>query len=501
MSFYHLGGVFILTTTPFYFISLSFFLFYLFLKMVPLKESHFLKLPSEILQRIIHLSALKPDDDDVHYEMHGWPYPEHSYIHLKSIALCCRRLYILVAPFLWRDKEFILPREDDKKSEHPVVQMATDILSKKALFQEDYFLGDYVRSLSRDLTHGPHYNLTNSKLMAQLVSNLRALRIDFHPSPRTEEYGLRYFVEYCPHLSELYLTHCRDTFDDFLSLHKYKPPLTALTLIGCTIKEETLEKLATHSLPLLSKLFLQQVVVEPLTAVKTNTHLIDTTLPFLHPFHYQDTRSTLVPPALYQSFIQHHHLTQLALSDTVNYKVIAGITHSSPHLEKLAIALHDIHPYYVHQSLQAIGQLSSLSVLSIAFREETAHISRASEKLTCQVPALSWQALASKLPLLNSLYISSSRVLLCSDFISTLLDTSPQLSNVIIHNIALVKQPSTSPELLEAYVSDLHHKSYAIEDWGDTEGFYTYKQAKDKGFECFDEGDRVCYIRGFAAGV
>lgn len=464
--------------------------------MVPFKESHFLKLPSEILQRIIHLSALKPNDDDVHYEMHGWPYPEHSYIHLKSIALCCRRLYILVAPFLWRDKEFILPREDDKKSEHPVVQMATDILSKKALFQEDYFLGDYVRSLSRDLTHGPHYNLTNSKLMAQLVSNLRALRIDFHPTARKEEYGLRCFVEYCPNLSELYLSHCRDTFDDFLSLHEFQPPLTALTLIECTIKEETLHKLATHSLPLLSKLLLQQVMVEPSIAAKTNTHLIDSTFTFIHPFHYQSTQSTFIPPSIYQSFIHHHRLTQLALGDSVNYAVIKGITTSSPRLEKLAIVLHDDHPVYVDQGLQAIGQLSSLCVLSIAFRY-TNPMSRESEKLYCHVPASSWRTLASKLPSLKSLYISSSRLLLCPDFISTLLNTSPQLTNIIIHNIALVKQPNVSNDLLLDYVNDLHSISYDIEDWGDTDGFYTYKQAKDKGFECFDEGDRVCYIKGF----
>ncbi|CAO3615074.1 unnamed protein product [Mucor hiemalis] len=464
--------------------------------MVPRRESHFLKLPSEILQQIIHLSAIK-EENDVHYEIHGWPYPEHSYIHLKSIALCCRRLYILVAPFLWRDKEFILPREDDEKSKHPVVQMATDILSKKALFQQDYNLGDYVRSLSRDLTHGPHYNLTNSKLMAQLVLNLQALRIDFHPKARSEEYGLRYFVEYCPNLSELYLSNCRDTFDDFLSLHEFKPPLKALTLTDCTMKEATLNALSTHSLPLLSKLLLQHVLIEPSLPTRSNTHLIDTTLSFIHPFHYQNTNATLIPFAIYQSFIKHHQLTQLALGDSVPYSVVQELITSSPYLEKLAIVLHDTDPVYVNKGLHAISQLSSLSILSLAFRR-TDPISKESEKLPCHVPAQCWHKFASQLPSLKSLYISSSRVLLYPNFITTLFNTSPHLSNVIIHNIALVTStPSDTHELFDAYTNDSLNISYSIQDWNTKDGFYTCQQAKDKGFECFDETDQVCYIKGF----
>lgn len=455
-----------------------------------------LLLPSEILERIINLSSAVDQKDN--QQFHGWTYPEHTQVVLKSIALSCRQLYILVAPFLWRSKEFILPREDDEKSENVKVQMATDILSKRALFQKDYNLGDYVRSLSRDLTNGPHYDLTNSKLMAQLVVNLKALRIDFHPKARTEHYGLRYFVEYCPSLKELYLTHCRDTFDDFLSLVDFKPPLVSLTLTDCTIKEKTLGKLST-SLPLLKNLLLQQVLIEPSIATKSNTHLIDFNQ-FIHPFHYVNSRSTQIPPHLYQAFIQ-QNLTNLALNDSISHVLVQDIVQYSPGLEKLAIVLHELNPDHVSQSIQAISNLSKLSILSLAFRKYYP-LSKESEKLPCHVPAATWTCFAQKLPLLTLLYISATRLIVNAEFITTLLSTSPQLSNIIIHNLGLVTTtPSLNDEeqdIRDVYLQECESLSFDIQDWTEKDGLYTYKEAKERGYHCFDETDQVCFIKGFA---
>lgn len=337
--------------------------------MVPIQQGSFLlKLPSEVLEKIIDLSSLIGERKDERHQFLGWSYPEHSYVHLKSIALCCRKLYILCAPFLWKDKEFILPCEDDEKNVNATVQMATDILSKKALFQHDHYLGEYVRSLSRDLTSGPHFDLHNSKLMAQLVCNLRALRIDFHPLARTDHYGLRYFAEYCPHLNELYLNQCRDTFNDFLSLVQYQPPLVSLTLTNCTIKETTLEKLTAILKP--TYILLQQVLIEPPTKPKTNSHLIDTAnQAFLHPFHYQDTQATAIPPRLLQS-LAINNLSQLALTtDSVSSHLLSQMVMYSPHLEKLSILLHDLNPYDVQQSLASVSQLTHLSTLSLGFEK------------------------------------------------------------------------------------------------------------------------------------
>lgn len=479
---------------------LFFFLFFFisFYTMTIL-SSHLLLLPSEVLEHIINLSSAVDKKDN--HQFHGWAYPEHTYVHLKSIALCCRHLYILVAPFLWRYKEFILPREDDEKNENVKVQMATDILSKTALFQKDYYLGDYVRSLSRDLTNGPHYDLCNSKLMAQLVVNLKALRIDFHPKARTEHYGLRYFFEYCPNLNELYLNNCRDTFDDFLSLYEFKPPLLSLTLTECTIKETTLIKLSTSLQPLLKKLLLQQVLIEPSTPTKSNTHLIDTNQ-FIHPFHYLNSKSTQIPTHLYQSLIK-QNLTNLALNDSISYSLVQDIVHYSPKLEKLAIVLHELNPYYVSKSLQAISNLSKLSILSLAFRKYYP-LSKECEKLPCHVPAVTWTVFAQKLPLLTLLYISTTRLIVNSDFIPTLLNTSPQLSNIIIHNIGLVTtnpiQPINDNEeqaIRDIYLKDCESITFEIQDWNQKDHLYTFDQAKEKGYHCFDETDQVCFIKGF----
>ncbi|KAL0136100.1 hypothetical protein V8B55DRAFT_1553087 [Mucor lusitanicus] len=466
------------------------------------QASLLLKLPSEVLEKIIDLSSMIEARKDEGHQFLGWSYPEHSYVHLKSIALCCRRLYILCAPFLWKDKEFILPRADDEKSANAAVQMATDILSKKHY----YYLGDYVRSLSRDLTSGPHFDLLNSRLMAQLVCNLRALRIDFHPLARSDHYGLRYFAEYCPQLNELYLNQCRDTFNDFLSLVQYQPPLISLTLTNCTIKETTLERLATTLKP--TFILLQQVLIEPPTKPKTNTHLIDTlNQANLHPFHYQDTQVTAIPPRLLQSLTA-NHLSQLALTtDSISSSLLAQMALCSPHLEKLSILLHELNPFHVQQALVSVSQLSHLSTLSLGFKKFYP-VTKECDTLPCHAPSAAWTALAKQLSSLQLLYISASRIVVSSDFIPTLINTcGKSLKNVIIHNLALTQDPHMTLEKDEELIRNVYLKecasiTYDINDWvGNKDDLYTFEEAKKKGFDWLSETDQVCYIKGFDSSV
>jgi hypothetical protein len=488
----------------------SVLLFYIKLTMVPIKdqESYFLKLPSEVIQTIIDLASIVTErEDDQDCQFLGWSYPEHSYVHLTSIALCCRRLYILCAPFLWKDKEFILPREDDEKSDNASVQMATDILSKKALFQHDYYLGDYVRSLSRDLTSGPHFDLINSKLMAQLVGNLRALRIDFHPLSRTKHYGLCYFSQYCPQLIEVYLNNCHDTFDDFLSLVEFHPPLISLTLTNCTIKESTFEKLSSLLKPTLKHLLLQQVLTEPTLFKKTNSHLMNTQS-FIHPFHYHDTQVTAIPHRIYHQFALHSNLTQFALAtDSISSSLLRKLVQHAPKLEKLAILLHDLIPYQVQQSLLAISSLDRLTTLSIGFRKYYP-VTKECAKLPCHTPAVIWSVFAKGLTQLRLLRISATRITVTSDFIPTLLNSNPYLKNAIIHSLALVTIPNNNIELIEtdnedmvrdAYIRDCKYLTMDIQDWND-EYLYTFEQAKERVCdEYFDETDHVCFIKGFSS--
>jgi hypothetical protein len=491
------------------------FFFFFFTLMSP-QESCFLKLPNEILEYIIHVSSIIHNEQE--HQFFGWSYPEHSYNHLKSIALCCRRLYVLCAPFLWKDKEFILPREDDEKSENASIQMATDILSRKALFQHDHHLGDYVRSLSRDLTNGPHYDLQNSRLMAQLVCNLRALRIDFHPTFRTEQYGLRYFAEYCPHLCELYLSHCRDTFDDFKSLCEFNKSLISLTLTDCTIKENTLNSMCRILKPSLQHLLLQRVLIEPQSAQKSNSHLMNTTQ-FIHPFHFQDIKATPIPQNTYIELIQNQNLTQLCLSDAISFAVLKIMVRDSPFLEKLTIILDEINPFLVTLSLAKIAELSHLTVLSLSFQRYFP-LPRSFERLPCHAPTQAWSDLACSLPNLRFLYVSAARVLASSLFFKNLIDHHTLLSYIVIHNIGLVSQSRTEKllalteekqEYQEEKVRNIYWEesravTYSISEWSSNETtcssadayLCTFKEAKATGLGCFDESDQVCYIKGYS---
>lgn len=475
---------------------------------------YLLTLPSEILKRIIHLSSVIVEREDEDYQFLSWSYPEHSYIHLKSIALCCRRLYILCAPFLWKDKEFILPREDDEKSDNDVIQMATDILSKKALFQNDYYLGEYVRSLSRDLTNGPHFDLANSKLMAQLVCNLRALRIDFHPIDRTEHYGLRFFLQFCPQLAELYLNQCRDTFDDFLTIVEFKPRLISLTLTNCTIKSATLEKIAEILEPTLQHLLLKQVLIEPKQRTKSNSHLMSTmSLPDIHPFHFQDTQVSVISrPLLCQLLSNNKRLTQLALTtDSISTDLLRQVCQHSPFLQKLAIMIHDLDPFNIQQLLVQICKLKYLSTLSLNFKK-CYPVTKENSKLPCHVPASAWNYFAHNLPPLKLLHISATRIIVDSDFIPALL--RPNLRHIMIHSLVLVTrmkrynlkniETQNEDQVIQSYLKDRDSMTDQIDAWDSRyrQHLFTYEQAKIHGFDYFDEDtDKICFIKGFSSSV
>ncbi|EIE80399.1 hypothetical protein G6F46_006672 [Rhizopus delemar] len=459
-------------------------------------KSRLLSLPSEIIEHIIHLSSIKPYDEA---DFLGWCYPEHNYVHLKYIALSCQRLYKLCAPFLWKHKEFILPREYDvKKGE--AIQMATDLLSTPTALSSNFVLGDHICSLYRNLTTGPHFDLANSSLMAQLVPNLRALRIDFHPSPRTEHYGLRYFFKHCPHLKELFISHCQDTFDDFAAIYQYKPKLTSLALVDCTIKEDTLKVIIELLHPNLRRFLFRQVLIEPKARVKTNiTHLLAIShLDFLHPFHFQNSRATVIHQHIYITAAC--HLTQLALTDSINCCALEQITQSSPLLEKLAIVIHDYYPEQVARCVMAITSLQKMRVLSIAFRKHYP-ISREFERFPCHAPSRVWSYFAICMPELKSLYISTSRLLLSSDFIPNLINYHPHLVDIMIYSIAFTTQPPTevSSNLRDEYLREYESITYTtFEEYQPY--LYTRQEAIENNYARIidDVSDvHLCFIKGY----
>ncbi|KAI8096967.1 uncharacterized protein BX664DRAFT_383328 [Halteromyces radiatus] len=512
------------------------------------EQSLLLQLPSEILEHIICIASKIPRKEQ--YQFSSWQYPEHSYSHLKVLALTCRQLYILCTPYLWRDKEFILPAESDKPNDFSRVHMATDILAEQAsLFHQLYHLGSYVRSLCRDLTNSPHYDLPNSLLMAHLVCNLRALRIDFHPKPRTEHYGLRYFVQLCPSLIELYLENCRDTFDDFFSLIQYQRQLRSLTLLNCTIKADTLIQLANLCRGSLQSLLLQQVWIEPcgisdqpLSIISNNntmTGINNLTTSYLH-----SNQSTFIASSLYTHLLtSQSSLTRLALSDSVTLEILEALALGSPHLERLAIAIHEQHPSRVASCLFTLSKFKYLTLLSLAFR----HVNNSfQQRLSCCVPAYHWTLFLHQLCRLQFLHISASQILVHDNFITELLQQSSStfstLQHIMLHHVALVPTPSTTTmtttttsssssslmikqqeqenknkkngqslkqedlqDTVRAYEQDLALAQNTIDSWQQSSHLWkqvdgyilSLDEAERKGFSCFDSADQVCFVKGF----
>ncbi|ORE08793.1 hypothetical protein BCV72DRAFT_80745 [Rhizopus microsporus var. microsporus] len=469
-----------------------------------MQQSRFLNLPNEVLEYIIHLSSIKPYDDT---DFLGWCYPEHSYTHLKSIALCCQRLYKLCSPFLWKHKEFILPRQHDVKKES-IIQIATDILATpSALSSIPLVLGDHVCSLYRNLTTSPHFDLINSRLMAQLVCNLKALRIDFHPLPRTEHYGLRYFFEYCPHLTEVFISHCQDTYDDFDALCRYKPRLTSLTLIDCTVKERTLEIMMDLFRPTLKRLLFRQVLIEPsINTTQLTSHLLtaaasEARLGFLHPLHFQNSQAAGIPQSMYIKASP--NLRQLALTDSISCSTLEQITQASPLLEKLAIVLHDYYPEQIARSLTAITSLQRMTVLSLSFRKHYP-LSREFERFPCHAPSSVWSYFATCLPKLKSLYISSSRLLISYEFIPILLQYHPFIVDVMIYSISFTQPPippsdNSLSNLRDTYLYECRYITYKIPD-EHRHYLYTGQEAIQQSYNRVidDVSDvQLCFIKGY----
>ncbi|KAI7907654.1 uncharacterized protein BX663DRAFT_491580 [Cokeromyces recurvatus] len=503
------------------------------------KKAVILKLPNELLQYIFHLSSIRIKREE--HQFLGWNYPEHSYEELTSIASCCRHFYLLCAPFLWKDKEFILPYESDEKSKSTKIQMATDILAHKALFQDDYQLGDYVRSLSRDLTRGVQFDLVNTQLMAQLLKNLHALRIEFHPLQRTEHYGLCYFLQYCPHLKELYLNHCHDTFDDFYSLVEYKPTLEAITLSNCTIKEATLSKLVHLFKPSLQRILLEYVLIEPSVMSSRRQHeqgiqLEIEHISYYYPHHFFSSNVKEIPTALLESLLVNHpYLTQFALTtDSISFQFLELMVQHAPLLEKLSIALHEVSPYYVERALRAIGQLNRLTTLSIVFKQ-CGSLSKDCIQLACHAPASAWTFFAKQLPKLRLFHISARRLIVTRYFLPTLFTTCTLLKYVMIHNLALSTDDAKEEEeeeekkknenenengnrssnkmiienegdeiaktaAVRRYMKYCKSITYQLNAWDKEyqEDLYTFERALRRGFDYFDDGvDHLCFIRGF----
>ncbi|KAG2220014.1 hypothetical protein INT45_010382 [Circinella minor] len=501
----------------------------------PQELPHIFRLPNEILEEIIRTTARVERDEDRQFL--GWQFPEHQHTQMKQIALSCRRFYALCIPYLWRDKEFILPREDDEtKIDSRTVQLATDILSRqthlinnsnntvdddgditKQQRRNKRHFGAFVRSLCRDLTNGPHYDMNNSRLMAELVCNLRALRIDFHPKARAEHYGLKFFVQSCPMLDELYLENCRDTYDDFASLLQYNRPLTSLTLLCCTIKEQTWHQLIELNKKSLKKLLLQRVLIEEDPNKNDNSNTGPSSLSST--IIKNITTASIVPlipipHTAYDHLFYNQQLTHLALSDAICYPMLNRIVTGSPQLLKLAIIIKESDPILTTRCILLLAQLRRLRILSLAFR--SVHpLSTDYERLPCRAPSQAWTYFAQHMMDLRLIHVSASQLLLTHDFFSTLFNQQQQqqqlsfkklLSQVMLHHVTHVATPISFDAWTDQQVLDAYNKEIAItqdimDPWlinNDWQGYFlTYDQAQEKGFRCFEQEDHVCFVKGF----
>ncbi|ORX60432.1 hypothetical protein DM01DRAFT_1160325 [Hesseltinella vesiculosa] len=454
-----------------------------------------LDLPDEILDAIIFAMTWVPKG---RYDaLLSWPYPEHHTTDLHALAVTCRKLYLLCLPYLWRDKEFILPEETTQpplSSHHRLI--ATDVLGQpSALAMFPPSLGAHVRSLSRDLSTSPHYDLSNSALMAGLVTNLRALRMDFHPKPRIEQYGLAYFAQHCPLLSELYLENCRDTFDDFQSLVLHRSPLTSLALISCSVKLLTLASLFDQCRPTLTHLHLQGVCLEP---SMTSPNNITTS--------YLASRAVVtIPHALYTRMLVHlPALTSLALYDSMFMELVCTLVAGAPNLERLTLSLHDQQPDRLWLSMDALTRLPRLTFLSLAFRYNTSTIPAEIALLPCALPSGCIDRWLRHLPpSLSFLHISAFRLLLQPDTVLSLVKPS-SITRVLLHHVSLVPVPSLAPDETTAFEQERHMIMTtkaawrSLPNWPAIEPFLlTGEQVLRLGLPLVNRLDELCITRGF----
>ncbi|CAO3690842.1 unnamed protein product [Umbelopsis ramanniana] len=432
---------------------------------------HILCLPDELLEFIVQYATNVTDDDRCQFL--GWQYPKHNYNDLKNVAQTCRRFYVITAPSLWRDKDFILPREDDTNNADSAIGTATDLLSRRTILHYPRFVGYYVRSLSRNLASGCHYDLSNSALMSQLVPNLRSLRMDFSTLERTEKYGLDLFAKNCSNLDEIYLENCRDKFDDFKSLLTFQRPMRRLTLLSCTIKEETLLELMKMSRNNLQDLLFQRVLLEPPSPSEDRDR------------HFGHSRPLAISQSIYTHILSYHNLTQLALSDSISYSTLHTIATGSTNLEKLSIILDETDPILTNHCITLLASLYKLTILSLAFRNVDPY-SGTYERLPCTASPSVWSYFAARLPRIAHLHISAIEIRLTADFFVRLFTYHDQLPNVMLHHIRWTDD-DTSDELVKDWLG-----------WKDIQDcFMSYEQAQKRGLTCFDLNDRVCFVKGF----
>ncbi|KAI8067559.1 hypothetical protein BC940DRAFT_301035 [Gongronella butleri] len=484
-----------------------------------------LDLPDEILDHVVNVgSCIVKHPKNT---LLSWPYPEHSSTHLQALALTCRKLYVLCLPYLWRDKEFILPEASTQPSTTQSL-IATDILREPSALKQhdDQPLGWYVRSLSRDLSTSPHYNLANSALMACLVANLRALRMDFHPKPRCEHYGLAYFAQHCAMLTELYLDNCRDTFDDFGSLVIHDRALESLTLVSCSIKPGTLLAILHKSRSKLQSLHLQSVWLEPVNAMDdTNTPRRNS----LTSAYLASRAVTMIPAFLYTSLLANlPALTRIALSDSLSLDLVQCLVNGSPHLERVTLSLHEQQPTRIITALNALASLSRLAFMSLAFRYQT---NDAQQRLPCALPAAQVHQWLAKLPAsLAFLHLSAQQLLLHPDTVAAIVQ-APRLAHVLLHHVALPPPPLTNslssssiassssisspwqPNAVQTEVPNDLARAYDHESinaqsslaawqflpsWPQLQPFVVpCAQVQQRGISAFDPINQICVVKGF----
>ncbi|OBZ82332.1 hypothetical protein A0J61_09618 [Choanephora cucurbitarum] len=439
-----------------------------------------LDLPNEVIVTIIQQAANL--SAEIKSALSPWPYPEYNYASLQPIALCCRQLYTLSLPLLWKDKVFILPGPDDLQRTTDASVTATDILATPARFHHVH-LGEYVRSLHRQLSNSPVFDLHNSMSIAQQVTHLRALRIDFHPQTRMAHYGLCYFAQHCPHLNELYLSHCRDTFDDFRSLIDFRPPLSSLVLESCTLKQNTYIALFELYSTSLSRIKFDQVEME-----EESRHLLwQRVTPF------PSFRFSAEPMIRCSSLLTEFALTDLSLTTTQLQTLVLH----APFLQALSVMLHETAPSQACQALQAICSLTQIETLSIAFCESDTN----GRRLPCPVPSMIWTFFATQFPQLHVLHIVSQHILVSTDFLPLLIQSSPFLSDVLIHHVGLVLDPCTSNSIEDNYFTECNQMISDLTSWPASQNEYvhTINELKVSGAAYFDhEMDQICLVKNFA---
>lgn len=406
-------------------------------------------LPNEILRQIFIEAAMYDEDSDAVFR--GWQYPELRYSVLKSLSATCKLFYMLCAPLLWKDQDLFM--KDQYVGELANTTDAFEILTKHALFHERP-IGQYVETMSRSILEHSVIDLRNSEQISKLVPNLRSLRLEFSKDKRYQNYGLKYFAENCPRLTEINIQNCTDEFDDFESLVTHSRKLKSITLINATVKVETLLELARISKPTLQQLLLQ----------------------YVRPHGLRE----MIPTYVYHEFLRGQNLTNIAITDaSLTAETVRILVAGSPNLCKLAMLIEE-----QEQADDVITQLSTLShlaTLSLAWRRV---YTEGSVRIRCEASPAAWSTFAVGLSSIKYIHITALGINLPSDFFFRLFQTHSDLPNVMFHHI------NGEMNAFQSYMKE--YKRYGI-----TDCFSTYDDLVKRGFDCFTTADQLCFVKGF----